>query len=325
MGKETVDLVLDFLRRGSYVSGQEISRALGISRNGVNKHIKALRALGYDIDSATNRGYCLIKEPDEISEVEIEKQLKTAYIGRPTRVLCSVDSTNEEIKRCAFRGKKQGLVVVSDEQTAGRGRFGRAWESPRGNGIYESILLRPDIPPTQISCITLVAGLAVCRAVNELCACNALIKWPNDVIIGRKKLCGILTEMTIEDNFISFVVVGLGINVNNLSFSDEICERATSLRLESGAVFSRNEVIAKIANCFERAYDEFIISGFGPLKAEYKSYCATIGRSVSAICQGQRVKGTAVDVAPDGGLVVEADDGGRKCISTGEVTVQGIY
>ncbi|MGN1113382.1 MAG: biotin--[acetyl-CoA-carboxylase] ligase [Acutalibacteraceae bacterium] len=321
----TVDLILEILRQGGYVSGQEISEKLGISRNGVNKWIKALRTQGYEIDSATNKGYSLVWEPDKISQQALNDEINTIYIGRPTVVLDSVDSTNEEIKRRARQGEKQGLTVVSDEQTLGKGRLGRVWKSPKGTSIYESILLRPDLPPSQVPCITLVAGLALCNAINGIANLGAKIKWPNDIIIGRKKLCGILTEMTIEDNAVSFAVVGMGINVNNRSFPDEIKEKATSLYLEAGRSFSRNEIITRLAQSFEQAYNEFIMGGFGVLKDEYASLCATIGRRVSAQRTGKELCGTAADIAPDGGLIIVTDSGEREYISTGEVAVQGIY
>ena len=321
----TVDSILEFLHRGGYISGQEISDSLGISRNGISKHIKALRSQGYEIDSATNRGYKLISEPDRLSAQEINERLTTLFIGRPTVVLDSVDSTNEEIKRRARQGEKQGLTVVSDEQLAGKGRLGRVWKSPKGTSVYVSILLRPDLPPSQVPCITLAAGLALCNAINGIADFGAKIKWPNDIIIGRKKLCGILTEMTIEDNAVSFAVVGIGINVNNRSFPDEIKEKATSLFLEKDRSFSRSEIIAMLAQSFEDVYNEFIMGGFEALKDEYKTLCATIGRRVGTQRGGEEISGTAIDIAPDGGLIIETDSGEKKYISTGEVAVQGIY
>lgn len=321
----TVDLILELLRQGGYVSGQEMSDKLGISRNGINKWIKTLRAQGYEIDSATNRGYSLIWEPDKMSQQEINEKLKTLYIGRPTVVLDSVDSTNEEIKRRAKQGEKQGLTVVSDEQTLGKGRLGRVWQSPKGTSIYESILLRPELAPSQVPCITLVAGLALCNTINSIAECNAKIKWPNDIIIGSKKLCGILTEMTIEDNTVSFAVVGMGINANNRSFPDEIKHKATSLYLEKGIAFSRAELVAKLAENFEQAYNEFIMGGFEAIKDEYVSLCATIGRRVSAHRSNEEICGTAADIAADGGLIIQTDSGNTEYISTGEVAVQGIY
>lgn len=321
----TVDLILELLRQGGYVSGQEMSEKLGISRNGVNKWIKALRSQGYEIDSATNKGYSLVWEPDKMSRQAVEERLNTMYIGRPTLILDSVDSTNEEIKRRARQGEKQGLTVVSDEQTLGKGRLGRVWKSPKGTSIYESILLRPELAPSQVPCITLVAGLALCNTVNSIADLGAKIKWPNDIIVGRKKLCGILTEMTIEDNAVSFAVVGMGINVNNRSFPDEIKEKATSLYLEKGRAFDRCELVARLAESFEQVYNEFIISGFESLKDSYASLCATIGRRVSTSRAGKEICGTGSDIAPDGGLIVLTDDGKSEYISTGEVAVQGIY
>ena len=321
----TVDLILELLRQGGYVSGQEMSEKLGISRNGINKWIKSLRAQGYEIDSATNKGYNLVWEPDKMSQQAVDEKINTMYIGRPTLIIDSVDSTNEEVKRRARQGDRQGLTVVSDEQTLGKGRLGRVWKSPRGTSIYESILLRPELAPSQVPCITLVAGLALCNTINSIAGCGAKIKWPNDIIVGSKKLCGILTEMTIEDNTVSFAVVGMGINVNNRSFPDELSAKATSLYLETGRCFSRAELIARLAENFEQVYNEFIVSGFEALKDDYVSLCATIGRRVSANRAGKELCGTATDISPDGGLIVQTDDGKSEYISTGEVAVQGIY
>lgn len=321
----TVDSILEYLRQGGFVSGQEISNKLNISRNGVSKWIKTLRSQGYEIESVTNKGYCLVFEPDIISAEQINKSLNTLSIGKPTEVLASVDSTNEEIKRRAKQGAKQGLTIVSDEQTIGKGRLGRNWVSPRGTSVYESILLYPELAPSQVPCITLATGLAMCRTINEIDDFNAKIKWPNDIIIGSKKLCGILTEMTIEDNAVAYAVVGVGTNVNNREFPEGIRQKATSLYLEKKRAFSRNEVVIRFAEQFEKIYNEFILSGFEAIKDEYKSCCATIGRRVSTKRQNDTLCGTAVDVAPDGGLIVETDSGEKIYISTGEVAVQGIY
>ncbi|MCQ4021780.1 biotin--[acetyl-CoA-carboxylase] ligase [Ruminococcus sp. zg-924] len=321
----TVNSILEFLRRDGYISGQEISDSLGISRNSISKHIKALRQKGYVIDSVTNRGYKLLSEPDELLQQDINNKITTLFIGRPTVILDSVDSTNEEIKRRAKQGAKQGLTVVSDEQFSGKGRLGRVWKSPKGTSVYESILLRPELAPSQVPCITLAAGLAMCRTINSIADFNAKIKWPNDIIIGRKKLCGILTEMAIEDNTVSFAVVGMGININNRSFPEEISKKATSLYLEKEREFSRSDIIIRLAQSFEDIYNEFIMGGFESIKDEYISLCATIGRSVSAKRNDGEISGTAVDIAPDGGLIVETQNGEKKYISTGEVAVQGIY
>ncbi len=321
----TAEMILSDLRRGGYVSGQEISDRLGISRSGVSKQIKSLRERGYDIDSVTNRGYRLIGEPDEMSQKRIESMLETLYIGRPTELLAEVDSTNDEIKRRARAGARQGLVVIAERQSAGRGRLGRSWTSPLGTSIYESILLRPELPPSQIPCITLAAGLAVCRTLNELYGCGAKIKWPNDVIIGRKKLCGILTEMSVEDNMVSYAVVGIGINVNNREFPPEVSEKATSLRIELGKQLERSEIAAHLSNTLEKIYDEFIMCGFEAFREEYLSLCATVGREVEATVRGKAVKGVAADVLGDGGLVVLTEGGEKICVGAGEVVVQGIY
>ena len=316
--------ILNRLRGGGYVSGQEISEGLGMSRSGVSKHIKALRERGYEIDSVTNRGYKLISEPDIISVEKIESMLHSLYIGRPTVLLNEIDSTNEEVKRRARAGAQQGLVIIAEAQSAGKGRLGRGWSSPMGKSIYESVLLRPELPPAQAPCITLAAGLAVCRALNELYSCGAKIKWPNDIIIGRKKLCGILTEMSVEDNSLSYAVLGIGINVNNREFPPEVSGKATSLLIETGRQLERNLIIARVADVLEKVYDDFIMCGFDSIKDEYISLCATIGREVSANLGGQAVSGLAADILSDGALLVLTKEGEKVRVSTGEVTAQGI-
>lgn len=319
----TVDEILKFLERGGFVSGQEISQALGISRNGVSKWVRNLRERGYDIESVTNKGYRLIRQPELISEEKIAKALSTAYIGRPTVYLDEVDSTNEEIKRRARRSAGQGLMVVADRQTLGKGRLGRSWESPKGTSVYLSVLLRPELAPSQVQCLTLASGLAVCNTINAL-GFSARIKWPNDIIIGNRKLCGILTEMSVEDNAVSFAVVGIGINVNNSAFPQEIENKATSLYIESGEACDRNEIIAALTKQLEQVYDEFVMGGFQAIREEYVSLCATIGREIKAEVRGKTIIGEAVDIADDGSLIVKTDFG-LEHISTGEVAVQGIY
>lgn len=319
----TVDEILKFLERGGFVSGQEISRALGVSRNAVSKWVRTLRERGYDIESVTNKGYRLIRQPDFISEEKITRALSTAYIGRPTVYLDEVDSTNEEIKRRARTSSGQGLVAVADRQTLGKGRLGRRWESPKGMSIYLSVLLRPELAPSQVQCLTLASGLAVCNTINAL-GFSSKIKWPNDVIIGNKKLCGILTEMSVEDNAVSFAVVGIGINVNNSAFPQEIESKATSLYIESGEVCERSDIIAALLKQLELVYDEFIMGGFQAIREEYASLCATIGREIKAELRGRTIIGQAVDIAEDGSLIIKTDSG-LEHISTGEVAVQGIY
>ena len=232
--------ILDILKGSEgYVSGEEISRSLNISRTAVWKHIKTLREDGYEISSSTNRGYRL-GQSDVISPEEITAALDTGFIGRSVFCLEETDSTNSECKR--HSDYPDGTVFTAEIQTGGRGRRGKEWSSPKGVGAWFSVLLKPDMRPEDVSKITLIAGLAVCRAIG----CGAMIKYPNDIVIGSRKVCGILTELSAEIDAVNYIVCGIGINVNTPSFDGELQERATSLFIETGKRHSRARVIAAV-------------------------------------------------------------------------------
>lgn len=310
----------------AYVSGQELSERLDVSRSAVWKHIKALKEEGYVINSVTNRGYLLKDIPELWNEQQVKENLKTLRLGRELLLLREVDSTNEELKRRARAGAAHGLVCVAEKQGAGKGRLGRAWSSPAGTGMWMSVLLRPDISPFEVSGITLAAGLAVCKAVQGLTGCAAKIKWPNDVVIGRKKICGILTEMSAESDRVDFVVVGIGVNVNTDSFPEGLAHKATSLKIETGGrPFSRTLLLCEVLRQLEIYTDEFVLNTCGSITGEYKENCVTIGREVSAVRGGVQVMGEAVDVTLSGALVIRQKNGKLTEISSGEVVVQGIY
>lgn len=311
--------ILDILKNAEgYISGEKISERLGISRAAVWKHINKFKADGYVIESVTNKGYRLVTEPDIISEEGINKGLNTEFIGRKIFLYDETDTTNERAK--VNNTAPDGSVFIAEVQTHGKGSRGRGWTSPRGTGIWHSILLKPDIPPSEVSQITLIAGLAVCRAVGL----GAKIKWPNDIVIGGKKICGILTEMSAEIDMVNYVVCGIGVNVNMESFDSEIQHRATSMYIESGEKYRRNEVIARLLNEFEDCYKKFLDGGLSAVLDEYKRNCVTIGREVSVIFKKETVLGTAVDVDETGALVVETENG-KIHVTSGNVDVRGIY
>lgn len=238
--------------------------------------------------------------------------LTTKFIARHIEYYDSTDSTNEAAKRAS--PAPGGALFIAEEQTAGRGRRGRAWVSPRGCGIWMSLLLKPDVKPGYIARITLVAGLAVCRAIGG----GARIKWPNDIVIGTRKVCGILTENTSRG-----VICGIGINVNTAQFPPELRAVATSLYLQTGERHDRAELIAAVMNEFEPMYERFLTDGFAPLRDEYRRLCVTLGRDVS-ISGAAALTGIAADIDADGALVVDTGTG-RVTVASGEVSVRGIY
>ncbi|MBQ2663492.1 MAG: biotin--[Clostridia bacterium] len=310
--------ILDILKNADdFVSGEDISNKTGISRAAVWKHIKSLKNMGYEIDSVTNRGYRLVSSPDLITAEEITQNLNTEFIGRRLFIYDETDSTNERAKAS---GEIEGSVFIAEVQNHGKGSRGRGWVSPRGTGIWHSILLKPDIPPSEVSQITLVAGLAVCKAIGM----GAKIKWPNDIVIGTKKVCGILTEMSAETDMVHYVVCGIGINVNTENFDAEIKHRATSMYIESGEKQIRNDIIARELNYFEYYYKKFLEGGLGAILDEYKENCVTIGRDVTVIYKKENVTGKAADIDENGALVVETADGTIR-VTSGEVSVRGIY
>ena len=318
--------ILQYLRKsGGFVSGEEISRHFGVSRAAVWKVITALREDGYVIDSVTKKGYHLAEAPDLLSEAEIREGLHTARIGTHIFSFDTVDSTNEEAKRQGQAGAPDGSVFVAEQQTGGKGRLGRVWSSPRGKGIWFTILLRPGGSPLQVSNITLLAGLAVCSAIRKTTGCPAMIKWPNDVIIGSKKVCGILTEISAEMDCIHYLVIGIGINANNESFPEELSVKATSLQIETGTSISRVKLLQAVLEEFEALYRRFPTAKEPEFLDLYRAVCASLNRRVSTVRQGKTITGKAINITPDGELLIELDTGENLAVNAGEVTVQGIY
>jgi BirA family biotin operon repressor/biotin-[acetyl-CoA-carboxylase] ligase len=319
------DRILDFLRGGGFVSGEDLSVRLKVSRTAVWKNINSLREQGYEIDSVTNRGYRLVSCPDVLTPGEISPGLNTRLLG--TKVYCfdSVDSTNEEAKRQALAGAPDGSVFVSERQTGGKGRLGRGWNSPPGTGLWFSVLLRPGSVPARVSATTLLAGYAVRSAIRESTDCPAMIKWPNDIVIGPRKVCGILTEMSAEMERVEFVVVGIGVNVNNAQFPEGLKEKATSLFLQCGKTVRRTALLGEILRRFEKLLEENRDGLSSAFLAEYKKSCVSLNRTVSFERNGFAASGTAVDISPEGELVVAMPDGTLTTVYSGEVSVQGFY
>ena len=237
-----------------------------------------------------------------------------------------LDSTNTEIARLAMQGAEHGTVVVAELQTAGRGRKGRSWESPAGENIYMSVLLRPDFVPDKAPMLTLVMAYSVAWVIQELGFPEVQIKWPNDLVLSGKKICGILTEMQLKGPEIDYVVVGVGINVNTPKFPSELEDKATSLFLESGRKFERESIAENIVDKFERAYRQFgDVQDLSFLQEAYNSMLVNVGKEVRVLEPGNEYTAYAKGVNSRGELIVRTPDGEEKEIYAGEVSVRGIY
>ena len=322
--------ILALLRQSNDdISGQNLCEQLNVSRTAVWKAVNALKAEGYQIEAVQNRGYRLTGVPDVLTKEEIMSHLHTRWAG------CQVEahekitySTNQRVKQLADQGAPEGTLVVADVQEGGKGRRGRAWVAPvPGTNIAMSFLLRPEIDPSRASMMTLIAAMAVRAAIADVTGMDTKIKWPNDVIVNKKKVCGILTEMTMEEEYIQSVVVGIGINVHNESFPEELKEKATSLLIETGGGhFSRAEITAKVLEHFEEYYEKFIADGdLRRLQEEYNSCLTAIGGKVSILAPEKTWEGISRGINEEGALLVEKEDGSIEKITSGEVSVRGIY
>lgn len=318
--------ILTLLKSSSdYVSGQDICNLLGVSRTAVWKNINALKQEGYVIDSVNNKGYRLISEPDIINEMRIREYMNTKWMGKNIIYLPVTDSTNTQAKRLGEEGAEHGTLVVTQCQTAGRGRRGRSWESPEGN-IYFTFILRPDVEVSRASMITLVSALALAKAIEKVTGLNTQIKWPNDVVANGKKLCGILTESSTDLEYINYVVVGIGINVNQTSFPAELTDKASSLLLELGHSVNRGAVLGEFLNRFEAYYEIFIeTEDMSELIDTYNELLVNCGREVKIIEKDRERILKAIGIDKNGGLIVENSEGVRESIISGEVSVRGLY
>lgn len=308
-----------------YVSGQALAARLGVSRQAVWKEISALRGRGYAIESVTNRGYRLTGLPGYLNAPAVRAFLTAAVIGCELEVLDSVGSTNDYLKARAAEGCPGGTVAAAREQVHGKGRLGRTWQSPKDESVMFSVLLRPQIAPSEAAAVTPLAGLAVCKALRSFTGLDCRIKWPNDVIVGSKKLAGILTEMSAEFDAVEYLVIGAGVNVSQTAFPEEIARKATSLLLETGTRFDPNRLLAALLNELEAEFVRHRLELTAEALGEYAALCATVGRRIRFTRGGAPVSGTATGIEANGGLRVTLDGGGEYTVSAGEVTAQGIY
>lgn len=319
--------ILRLLRSADgYISGQELCNRFGVSRTAVWKAINQLKEAGYEIEAQQNKGYRLMAAPDLMTEAEIKSLMHTDWVAKEVLYFDTIDSTNIKAQELAEKGYLSGTLVVADKQESGKGRRGRSWVSPSGTGIFMTLMIKPDINPNNASMLTLVAALAVAKAITSVTGEKAMIKWPNDIVVNGKKVCGILTEMNAQFDYINHIVVGIGINVHNESFPEEISQMASSLMIEAGGKrFHRAQIIAETMSYFEQYYDTFLkTQDLSALVREYDELLVNRNKSVRVLDPKEPFDGKAMGITPKGELIVDTWES-RKLVSSGEVSVRGIY
>lgn len=310
--------------REESLSGEAISRTMGVTRSAVWKGMERLRRAGWEITSATNRGYRLARVPDLVTAPVVESFLPRPRTA-PIFTYDELDSTITQGQRMVLEGAENGAVIIADRQTMGAGRMGRSFLSPGGVGIYLSYLLAPGCGGGSLGLLTSCAGLAVCDAISACTGLTPRIKWPNDIILDRRKVCGILTRLVSdgEDGSISWAIIGIGINVSQDSFPEELADKAISVRMAGGDVL-RARLAAELISRLDGIFSGAGWQGADPsILDRLRSLSCTLGRQVVVTSPLGRQEGEALDIAPDGSLLVRFPDGTRP-VNSGEVSVRGV-
>lgn len=315
------DQLLAALREhaGSFLSGEELSRASGVSRAAIWKHIEKLRDEGYRIAAQPHLGYRWVAPPDRLIPEELSWRLPTKIVGRKVYSFASTRSTMDVAQRLAAAGEPEGTAVFAEAQTRGRGRLGRTWASPAGQGIYLSVILRPRLAVAAAPMLTLMAAVAVVQAIQEATGLAARIKWPNDVLVNDRKVAGILTEVEAELNQLHAAILGIGINVNTPKAA--LPRLATSLALARGEACDRLTVARALLTALDEGYAGIRRHQPAGLLAAWRSASTTLGRRVRVACDRRQVDGQAVDITADGALLVRTDLGRTETVTAGEVLV----
>lgn len=317
---------------GVFISGEQLSQLIGVTRTAVWKSIKALREDGYKIEAHSNKGYMIESTPDIINATEIKYGLDNEIIGKSIYCFDTIDSTSSYAKKIAAEGCADGTVVITETQTAGRGRLGREWESGHGTGIWMSIVLRPKIPPEMIQIITIGASVAVANAIKTVTGVSVGIKWPNDIILDNKKVCGILTEMNCEMEAVNYLVVGIGMNIHQEQdqFPPELVDKAISLKgyfktnKKPLPNLYRNDIIKTILLEMEKVYKSINQWQSEDILQQWRKYSVTLGRHVKIVEREQTLTATAIDITKEGRLLIKLSDGVRREIVSGEISVRGL-
>ncbi len=312
--------ILNFLKTETgYVSGEEISQALGTSRAAIWKHIQELRDLGYDIAAVPHLGYQLLSSPDRLFPWEVKYNLGNKLIARDVLYFEKLISTMDKAIEMARDKTAEGVLIIAEEQTKGKGRMGRTWLSPKHKGIYLSLILKPKITPQEAPVLTLITAVAVCEAIQQELGVDAQIKWPNDILLNNKKIGGILTELNAETDAVHSIVVGVGLNVNTDKKS--LPDLATSLKAQTGSKIDRLNLLRRILVCFEKKYLQFKKQEIKNTLDKWRQLSATLGQRVKLTVAGNKSQlvGEAIDIDHNGSLLIRQDSGLTSRVVSGDI------
>lgn len=315
--------ILNILRtsRSGFLSGEELARKIGISRTMVWKHIRSLEREGFRIDAVPSQGYRIVSEPDILRQSEIKTGLKTKVIGKEIHIFPEIASTNTRAMEMAWDNAHEGTVVIAEIQTSGKGRLGRKWISPKGN-LYFTVILRPDIPMHKAPLITLMGAVAVASGIRKVCQVHAVIKWPNDILLSGKKVCGLLTEMSAEQDRIRHILLGIGVDVNmdlDLLPAD-VRANTTSLMSETSRKINRTDLLQEILRELDHWYEVLLHDPADVLNA-WEKLNMTIGNRIAVSGAGEALEGLAQGLDIEGRLIVKLDNGVTRTVSAGDVTI----
>jgi BirA family transcriptional regulator, biotin operon repressor / biotin---[acetyl-CoA-carboxylase] ligase len=320
------DKILNELKNAEdYVSGEALSSSLNVSRTAIWKHIKNLKSKGYLIEGVSNKGYKLISSPDLINKSELLSLIKTSILGKNIIYFDDIDSTNIKGKELAQKDIEDGSLIIAEKQTLGNGRFNRKWISPSG-GLWFSLVLRPNIPPTEAPKITQIAAAAIYKTLDDL-NIKSTIKWPNDILVNDKKLCGILAEMKCDMDQVHYLILGIGLNVNinENDFDESVKSIATSLKIQFNKQFNRNKILADFLNHFEILYNKFLTTlDLSETISICKNHSNIFGKKAKLITYNNEEIITCVSLSDAGDLIVRDSNGIEKAVLTGEISFNGL-
>lgn len=304
-----------------FISGEALSQICHCTRTAVWKHIEELRQEGYRFEAVRKAGYRLLAAPDRLSEEAIQTGLQTRFIGQSIDTYDEVVSTQLLAHEAASKGAAEGTIVIAERQNGGKGRLGRPWHSPKGTGIWMSLIVRPKIPLSKAPQLTLLTAVALAKAIQVALGMKVQIKWPNDLLYQGKKFCGILTELNAESDRINYLVIGIGINVNTVEsdFPEELREIATSLRIASGKEIKRAALLQSFCQEFEAEYIHYLSHGFERVKAEWEDRSISMGRMVTVRTIHTTIEGKSIGLDPEGVLIVEDGSGVRHKVYSADI------